>query len=743
VKTKRKKLARLTPDEWRAHRTSDDGRGRPTPTTADHTWKLLTAADPMLDISAILPPASFVRRLRVPEQAALTLTAKQALVVVIATAVAVARRVPLTFNPVLDAVARRWSETHRAAPVARRVHEMGKTAFTVVREVLQAGIRLDALHNLAVSGPWSHRRYQISADGTRIWGPLPPNPLYWTERLPRAGYVIHLHPAAAEFSSWLFDDDPYWEIEPPSPRRVYFDGTELPPREHKQEVVAEWAYDVAPRGVATVRTYSIMEATRLQLDVEELRRDHEEAEAERDRAAEALAEHRVSADATFKKREQGKSERDWQLIAISQRDAELAREMKSQATIYDRAASAVNLLTPVLAQIEKYQRKHPTAPVVIQTQMYRASHGRFYPRSFWPFESTTRTTPWGQPTRPRWFKDRHGRNLEEWDVSASQSQVMGAFLGIASLESAACAVEPRFKHRLADVAWTMANSGNSVAFAGRYEGPRDPKLIAMVKQACMTYGYGSSPREIIDTLSENQDAYGPGFATQRGLWAFLRALPWFADTRAYRNLCRRIANGVDDHAGFIVIDPLDGQPLRWNPVATKPTYAIKSVGDNHVSIAVAGYEASDTGALPQYDWDTEALLEHRWPKNFVTTHPKRDGDYRGDYPIDRHRLRRRIAPQLIHLLDSYFAALVVHELHRRRVRDVVVIHDAFLLAEEHVPALHEAMNAASERWYRGLEPVYTSLLRYAPADPLLLAAYRRWNDRCRANDIPGIVALRA
>src|SRR5205823_8589773 len=139
------------------------------------------------------------------------------------------------------------------------------------------------------------------------------------------------------------------------------------------------------------------------------------------------------------------------------------------------------------------------------------------------------------------------------------------------LEAAACATTPRFKEYLAARAWKMVADKVATPTQSRctdmlvqfrdtpdvpaYAEPRevdgrvvhDPRLVAMVKQAWMTFTYGSPPNEVIKTLRDDPERYGPGFGGEyirtitrgprkgehrvdggaRSLMAFFRTLPWF------------------------------------------------------------------------------------------------------------------------------------------------------------------------------------------------------------------------
>jgi hypothetical protein len=813
------KQARLTPDSWRAAQILDVGRGRPSKETADATWRMLTAADPALSIEPLLPPESLRCRLTEDEQATTVLTAKRALVVAVATTVAAGRRqAPVSFGFVLDAVARRWSNSYQTAKVARWVRQMGRpSAQAVVREIMEVGIRLDAIWHLTVSGPWSleaprqrHDRHGEPIPTHRPQKPRQPktplNPLYHTSRVALGPYEVELMSSQAleAFEALIFDDDAYHEVERLSPRRVVFAGAELPPRETRQDVVADWPFNIVPAGVGSARTFAILEKTELQPNVSALEKDLIDAGNLRTQTLNALRRHGIEPAKRSKRTRwdgtSGQSERERQINAASLNDPNKRQELEALTRQYDRADAALGILRPVLAQIKRYHVENSAGPVRIQTQMFRASHGRFYPRSFWPTEGSTRDTPWGDATRPRWFKDRDGRDLIEYDVSASQSQVMGAFLGLPELEAAACATTPRFKDHLAALVWQMVAEKAATPTQPRctdmlvqfretdsvpsYGEPKtvdgrvvyDPRLVALVKQAWMTFTYGSPPNEVIKTLRERPDLYGPGFGGEyvqtvtrgprkgdqrvdggaRALMTFLRALPWFAKTEEYLRECRDISAHVDQYTGFVITDPLDKRPFRWNPVAIRPLDEVKSVGGNRVRLDVACHAwkiKTETEPLrighkmetsDGYSWMEYDEIPPRAKSQPKSTYKRAEPNDAGDYAIDRGELRRQIAPQVIHLLDSYFAALVTQNLYRRRVRDMVVVHDAFCVAEKHVDTLQSAIHEASETWFRGLGPVYDSLLAATPRRPairLFANARARWADRCQRGDFPHFVAL--
>src|SRR5262249_24578283 len=98
--------------------------------------------------------------------------------------------------------------------------------------------------------------------------------------------------------------------------------------------------------------------------------------------------------------------------------------------------------------------------------------------------------------------------------------------------------------------------------------------------------------------------------------------------------------------------------------------------------------------------------------------PQRPSNGAGDYPVDRQKLRRVVAPCLTHMLDAMFAGLVIEKLNELKVKDVVSIHDSWMISSDAEPALYEALKAAGEPWLRALDQVYADLAGYLDGHPV-------------------------
>jgi hypothetical protein len=114
--------------------------------------------------------------------------------------------------------------------------------------------------------------------------------------------------------------------------------------------------------------------------------------------------------------------------------------------------------------------------------------------------------------------------------------------------------------------------------------------------------------------------------------------------------------------------------------------------------------------------------------NLYINLPVGDPNAAGDYRVDPAKLSRMIAPCLTHTLDSTFSALVIEELHAHGIRDIVAIHDAWLISSDALPALYDAVEVAGGAWLRRLGPVYDALVDALKGH----AKYRRWAERLRA-----------
>ena len=90
---------------------------------------------------------------------------------------------------------------------------------------------------------------------------------------------------------------------------------------------------------------------------------------------------------------------------------------------------------------------------------------------------------------------------------------------------------------------------------------------------------------------------------------------------------------------------------------------------------------------------------------------------------------QRIAPGLVHMLDALYASIVVRLLNRRNVRDVVAIHDAFLVGESARADLRVAIEETGPLWLPHLGPFYDVFERYLLATSTEGKIVRQWRAR--------------
>src|SRR5262249_19026823 len=172
--------------------------------------------------------------------------------------------------------------------------------------------------------------------------------------------------------------------------------------------------------------------------------------------------------------------------------------------------------------------------------------------------------------------------------------------------------------------------------------------------------------------------------------------------------CQHIADVAlarDPYAGVILKDPYDGAIVRWHPVRRK-------------LVVAAG-----AGAV-----------------KILANAPVGRPNTAGDYPRARTALRRMISPCLVHMLDAAYAGYVLEALNDRGIKDVVSIHDCWLVPADAQPHLDAAVLAACQPWLASLAPVYDALIEYVAGHPDYEPWFRdlrdRWRKRVEAQDWP-------
>jgi hypothetical protein len=409
--------------------------------------------------------------------------------------------------------------------------------------------------------------------------------------------------------------------------------------------------------------------------------------------------------------------------------------------------------------------------VQVKSAFYRLTNRRYQPRHFWPSEARTELDwkelepephplygprlwrPLRTSARTRWWaaegldadasREREIEQREDTevlgvndlvgvDVSSSGTQILAVLLGLDELEALASSTTLPFKRFLAELAWRkQKDPADSFSLPARYTGPEDADLIKDVKTFWMRIIYGANPRTP-GNGSRRTDAtfknLPDGWTVQNGV-AFLEAVPQYAAVRQYFEACKQIGRTIahpqhpDRYRGAVFTDPYDGAEVRWNPVE-RVDHVVSRDGVKLILSVLGHFDKNSKRAVPN---DPDPVT--------------------GDYPVrsgGRGGLVLRIAPCLVHMLDAYFASLVIEQLAARGVRDFVSIHDGWLVPEHvrdqnqpgywrsGIAVLEECLLEAGREWLQGLGPVYERLGHYLGRDPTYGEAVKAWEARWQA-----------
>jgi hypothetical protein len=729
-------VRRIKRTEWDAYapvREQEGEWGRPTPETAEKVW-LLVGADMKLEaIMAPLYPFA--------DPTYLETVAKRALVVILDAFVRAGRQhTRVSRAQALDGLAQRWSRTFWAVKNrsgARGVRFMRRaTPGLVNRDLLHAGIQFKKL--------WTF------ATGCAA--------LYGTTKVTFSSYqpTIQVDEAGTlAFERLVLADTSYRGYE--GAARVLLASHGDPAQTVRQKVIAEVPYNVAETGSGSARVFALTNAVRLQVVLGELRRDYEAARHERQTIQRRLREQRV--DATQKHRitkwAEGRGLQRW----TSGRDRQIeakpvgAREtLRAQVQDYDRAAAQEALLHPILLQLASQE-----APVLIKTGTQRAVNRRWHPTTFWPVSVSGKSTVWDEPGAPsmrgRWFRDRYGVEFVGMDISSSVTQIVAILTGGRRLERRTS--RPGFNRRLAKRARLLHDRtlGPAGIFKNGYT-DSDDRLRESVKNLWMTAHYGSTPWAVVHAQRENPRTYGPGYVGPTSAARLLECLPGSRDMAMFKRMCRavaRVAFKRDPSGGVLFVDPLDGTLFRWNTAAYK-VEAISCAG-GRIEIQVPGQWVRRVHTTPaeyaeKKNWLPSWLLRRspRVSKVWVNTS---DPDGAGRYRVNPKKLRKQVAPMLIHSLDALFSGLVIEELTKRGVQDFFAAHDAWYVprtvgGRPGLDLLRESIEAASVVWYESLWSVYDRLDYYLAGHPEFGPYIKRmraaWDRRIESKDWPSFAA---
>lgn len=265
------------------------------------------------------------------------------------------------------------------------------------------------------------------------------------------------------------------------------------------------------------------------------------------------------------------------------------------------------------------------------------------------------------------------------DVSGSQAQILAVVMGLRDLEDQLH--HTPFKKLVALSIRALQQRRKIQASRELLE--NDTWLENVAKGAGMPGLYGGRPSNIAAELCRDPERYGPGLSTA-GVEALFRHDPTLTRLLEFLPICEALGRAAA--AGVTVEDPLDGVSFTWNP-------------PKRTKITVS------SGAFKLYVYEPNRGI------------------------VDQPKLVRRIAPGLIHMLDALYASIVVVFLNQQGVRDVVAIHDAFLVPHTAWYALMHAIEAAGREWLPLLRPFYDVFERYLPASTREGRVVRQWRER--------------
>jgi hypothetical protein len=611
---------------YRARLPNDAEAGRPTTTTAGKICELL-------DVD---PATLQVAREREGHVAA------QAFVVALDTVLALGdREEQLTVNMIFGALARYWSLSYRAAQLGGAMVTYDMTEQRIkdaARELTAAGVNVEAIWTLLRDGPAETKLSQI----------------YDLVRLPGRG---HARGRRVElFDSPLLDDVRYTvlrdpQYERPVRLRLLRANEKAPELPLRQDVCEERGYNVVNLGDRSRRVLDdILGAARARFYVEQFREDYE------------TFDHYLKIHPRNSTRAQ-RAGRD-----------RLAGVVANLRTIYEQTAGIVPENDGQALARDGGREKD--GYITIRSRFFRAAHRRFYAADFWPEHVPGEL-------RERWFgldpiTSRFGKELDEderlvnrefasayveRDVSASQTQILAAFLGNDALFALAASRSPKFKVYLAQQLWALHEKHNVLKEG--YDGAGDKRLVEFIGETWMRRNYGGKLGQTVLDLANDPQTFGPGWNTNvfatggiqnadRYFRMFLSALPpeWSGDVELFLHACEYIGKHAAPHGGVVFHDPLDGAEVRWNPIRR----ATKKIPVFNAPLYV---EAQLSGVVRKVGRSRRFLAQ--------------------PWRVDGRELSQNVAPYLVHTLDAYFNALVIEELRGEGAENIVAIHDSWFV----------------------------------------------------------------
>jgi hypothetical protein len=470
-------------------------------------------------------------------------------------------------------------------------------------------------------------------------------------------------------------------------------GDDAPSR---YKVLAERQYEAVESGESARYVIGFLESTRVLLDVGAFRKDLAIAKARQTELIQELTKRGIPVEPPRTKAEV--AARRIAVYAAGKKRSSRVRLTWQRETFalleeYDRVSAHVRTFGPRDAEIAA-----DATHIEVGTRIDRTTNRRFQPLSvLWPSAVSDKSrAPWGYSLRRHWFRAVTGKPLVEVDVSSSQTQILGFFLGEDLLEG----INKKF---LAKLAWDLNEQrGSGFKFRpplvpdDRYTGPDDPRLLALVKEAWMRTLYGSQPAQLAMEQSEHPAELGQGWDRQN-LVRFLRAVPGWRTVDKFLRACQKLGKlPAVRYGGITVHDPFDGITARWHPAATKPKRLVARGSGN----STFTFEID----IPRYR-----------PVN-------------GEFRVDGRKMRDCVAPRLIHMLDAALNGELVGYAEAAAPDDTaitfVATHDAWAIgrnepsdSETDEEFLGNLLYNAARDWFRSLGPVYDDLIRYLGNDP--------------------------
>ncbi len=299
-----------------------------------------------------------------------------------------------------------------------------------------------------------------------------------------------------------------------------------------------------------------------------------------------------------------------------------------------------------------------------------------------------------------------------------------------------------------------------------YENARDPHLTEMMKNLWMVLGYGETVVGILKKQAKDPERYGAGWRrvpTKRALklgtdetridhaavLSVLIAIPGFQTRQLFLDSCK---DAVKRHPhwydGLRLIDPLDGVEFEWNAPLKAAVPLRLNKWDLTLNKPGAYQPRGADGKLRPVKCPRcgRAARKRRGTRWFCTacnhvweaTFYEEPLDEQGRAGLDREKLRKMLAPCLIHMLDSLFASFVMQALAADGVKDFVSVHDcwwapAIVFRPGREPesghvVLDRAIRAAGRPWLLALGPVYEWMRQYIGSDQVE-RAFEKWKAR--------------